>query len=105
MAAFTFVSGDTDSTLEITCTDTADPAVAINLANCTVRLYWQVGDVERGGTMTVTDAANGVAEYTFVTGDLLAGTMTAEVEIEDTSGHILTCQDVLEYAVRERIKP
>jgi len=98
-----FVSGDTGSKLQVTCKDD-DTGTAIDLTGSTVQLQWK----DRSGTfvektMTVTDAANGVAEYQFAAGELFAKKMLFEVEITDSSGNVIRSLSLLEEDVRSAL--
>jgi len=54
-------------------------------------------------TMTVTDAAGGVAKYTFLAGELVKGVIFIEVIITNADSTILTSTDVLSYLVRAKL--
>lgn len=97
-----FVSGDTASTLLVTCQD--DSGTAINLSGAAVNLHWK----DEEGTalvkaMTVVSASVGTCSYQFATGELFAPGMAFEVEITDVSGKKLTNIDVIAVTVREQI--
>ena len=97
-----FVSGDTGSTLLVTCTD--DAGVAINLTGCAIKLRWQ----EAAGTvadkvMTIVDATEGTCSYKFLTGELFAPGMAFEVEITDGSGFKLSNIDLITANVRAQL--
>lgn len=99
---YDFVTGDTGSKLEVTCTD-ASTAEAMNLAASTVRLKWvSHGDVV-SRIMTVTDASAGVAEYQFTAGELEAPAMRFDVEVTDGTGSVRTAVDMVRVAVREEV--
>jgi hypothetical protein len=96
---FSFVAGDTNSVLTVTC-KRSDTGAAINLAGMTVSIRWSVdGGTPVTKSMTITDAANGVCTYTFGTGDLVAGIMRAEVIIT-SSGKVVTSLEPFSFTVR-----
>jgi|WetSurSiteA1Bulk_404760.scaffolds.fasta_scaffold16651_2 hypothetical protein len=79
-----FVAGDTNSKIRFTFKKASDGS-ALDLSGATVDLRWKIGaGILTTSAMTVTDAAGGVAEYLFTTGQLVAGTLTAEGRV--TSG-------------------
>lgn len=99
---FSFVAGDTNSVLTVTCKDAA-AGTPINLSASTVALKWRVdGGTLVSKTMTVTDAANGVVAYTFGSSELAEGIMVAEVEIT-TSGKITTSLEPFRFSIRGRV--
>jgi hypothetical protein len=99
---YSFVSGDTNSVLTVTCTR-ADTLAALNLATATVALKWRIdGGTLQTKTMTVTDAANGIATYTFTTGELTAGLMVAEVEVTD-GGKVISSAETMRFTVRAKV--
>jgi len=98
-----FVQDDSGSKLEVTCKNDADKSV-IDLTGATVMARWKdkAGTVvER--TMTVTDAAGGVAEYQFAAGELEAGTTGYEIEITDAQGGVIKNLSLLLVNIREKI--
>jgi len=98
-----FVEGDTAATLQANCTDKASGA-AINLTGKTVTLWFNYFGVPAvSKTMTVTDAAGGVAKYTFLAGELVKGVIFIEVIITNADSTILTSTDVLSYLVRAKL--
>jgi BppU N-terminal domain len=101
--AFDFVTGDTGSRLVVTCLYN-DTGLPINLTGTIVKLNY----TSNSGTlytrnMTVLDTVAGIAEYRFAAGELLAPVITAEVEVTDNMGVILTSLDVLSLSVRQQI--
>jgi hypothetical protein len=99
---YSFVAGDTDSVLTVTC-KRADTGAVINLSAATVALSWRVD----GGTlvtksMTITDAPNGVCTYTFAVDELVAGIMQAEVEVT-AAGKKVTSVEPFSFTVRPRL--
>ena len=105
--AHDFVEKDTDSKLEVTCKN--QDGSAIILTGSTVKLYWKTTSDTRvkSAVMTVTDAAGGVAEYTFTVDgdnyDLTHGGLEVEIEITDSSGNVVTSMTKLKYSVRRRL--
>ena len=98
-----FVQDDSGSKLEITCQNDDDKSV-IDLTGATVKARWKdkAGTVVEK-TMTVTDAASGIAEYQFATGELEAGTTGFEIEITDAQGGIIKNLNLLLVNIREKI--
>lgn len=96
------VTGDTGSTLTVTCKDGA--GAVINLTGATVELHWEgaSGTVE-SRNMTVSAPATGVAAYTFSAGEIFAPAMAFEVEITDSAGKVVTCTEKIELTAREEI--
>lgn len=95
------VTGDTGSTISVTCKSAA--GVAINLTGATVLFRWEgaAGLVEKAAT--ITDAPNGVCEYQFAAGEIIAPKMKIEVEITDSGGKVVTGTDLIELTVREEL--
>lgn len=102
-ATYDFVTGDTGSTLQVTCKD-RDSGAIIDLTGATVRLRWKdAADVTVTKVMTVTAPLTGVAKYTFGTGELIAPRMRMEVEITDSSAKVITTLSTIDVLVREQI--
>lgn len=102
--AYDFVSNDTGSVLQVTCTNKATRA-AINLTGATVKLKWPGANrtvVEK--TMTVVTPLAGVVSYQFLAGELFAPEMRFEVEITDTGGLRTTMLEPLIVQVRPEFK-
>ena len=102
-ATYSFVENDTASKLEVTCIDN-DSGNAIPLTGKTVTLRWS----DRRGepiarVMTITDAANGVAEYQFAAGELDQPSMQFEVQITNADSTIMKSLDVLVEKVRKEL--
>lgn len=98
-----FVQDDSGSKLEVTCKNDADKSV-IDLTGATVKARWNDKSglvVEK--TMTITDAAGGVAEYQFAAGELEAGTTGYEIEITDAAGGIIKNLNLLLVNIRQKI--
>lgn len=102
---YDFVTGDTASSLQVTCKDKGTGAV-IDLTDCSVILRWRKlsdgTEVEKAMSF-VGSATLGVVKYQFEAGDLEAGKMKFEVEITDGSGHILTLTELIVANVREEL--
>lgn len=98
---YDFVTGDTGSKLQVTCKE-ASTGAAIVLSSATVRLKWLSDGTVVSRTMTVTDAASGIAEYQFAADELEAPSMRFDVEITTASG-VRTAADVVRVSVREEI--
>lgn len=102
--AYDFVSNDTGSVLQVTCTSKSSGA-AINLTGATVKLKWPGSNrtvVER--TMTLVTPLAGVVSYQFVAGELFGPEMRFEVEITDTGGMRTTMLDPIIVTVRPEFK-
>ena len=97
-----FVSGDTGSTLLVTCQD--DSGAAIDLTGATVRLHWQdaTGTVQ-DKAMTIVDETAGECSYKFDVDELFSPAMAFEVEITDATGFKLTNIDLIAVTVREQL--
>lgn len=96
------VTGDTGSKLIVTCRDNETNEV-IDLTGATVKLRWEgdAGVIEK--TMTVTNAAAGIAQYQFLAGEIIVPAMRFEVEITDSGGAIISSLGLIELVVREQI--
>ena len=111
--AYTLVEGDTGVVWTVTITDDAVPPVAVNLTNCKVRMAWTVAvadaagrysvSAKKTGTMTITDAVNGVATYQWKAGELSPGNMVIEVTVETSAGKFITNPILVTREVRSRI--
>jgi len=99
---FSFVAGDTNSVLTVTCKN-SETGAPINLSGCTVKLYYSMdGGTPVSKTMTVTDAPNGICTYTFGALELVAGLMRAEVEVT-AGGKFVTSVEPFRFTVRPRL--
>lgn len=95
-----FVSGDTGSKLEVTC-KRDDTGAVIDLTGSTVKLKWDdAAGALQTKAMTITDAANGIAEYQFLANELFAQQMKFEVEITDSGGKVLHSLELIRENVR-----
>ena len=99
---YNLVAGDTNTALIVTC-KRADTGAAIDLTGATVTLKWRIdGGTLATKTMTITDAANGIASYTFGTSELAAGLMVAEVEVA-VSGKTSSSVEAMRFTVRPKV--
>lgn len=96
------VTNDTGSSLVVNCKDNTT-GLAIDLTGSTVRLRWKNGLVVETRTMTITNAVNGQAKYTFLTGEIIAPKMAFEVEITDSTGKVLSNLKLIEVLVRREL--
>ncbi|SCX94107.1 hypothetical protein SAMN05216420_101396 [Nitrosospira sp. Nl5] len=95
-----FVSGDTGSTLLLTCAD--DAGAAIDLTGCTIKLRWQeAAGTIADKTMTIVSAAAGTCSYKFLAGELYPPAMAFEVKITDAGGFILKNVHLITVTVRD----
>lgn len=84
-----FIKGDHTNTIQWTCTD--ENGEAINLTNVTT-ITLKIGRIGESSNLiektgTVTDAANGVAQFTFADGDLdTEGYFDANIELDYNTG-------------------
>ena len=81
--------GDTGRALQVTL---QDAGTAIDITGATVQLLYRIdGGTITTKTMTITDAASGIAQYTFLAPDLTAeGTLQYQVKLTDSGGAIST---------------
>lgn len=101
------VANDTGTQLSITLKKRKTLQL-IDLTDATVRLKWRIdGAALVTRVMTIVDAAGGVATYQFADGELTAvpfgSTLTAEVEVTDAAGKILTGLTPIELKVRAKV--
>lgn len=97
------VTGDTGSILSLTITDKTTGS-AVNLTGATVRVHWRdAAGALVTGVATITNAAGGLAEYQFTSGQIFAPLMVFEVEVTDSAGKITTGVDTITKTVREQI--
>jgi len=97
------VSGDTGALFIATCTNKESGSI-INLTGASVNLQW----INSAGTpvvraMTIVDAAAGVAQYQFLSGDNQLPAMNVEVSITDATGFVITNPETLFLSVREQL--
>ena len=96
---YDFVQDDTGSTLRVECIDAVGSV--IDITGGTVTLKWR--DKTRQlitRNMSMIDAANGVAEYQFVAGELFAPSMDITVRIVDSGGKVLHSREPIKISVR-----
>lgn len=101
------VAGDTGTVLRVTVRNQQSKG-RLDLTGATVRLIWRIdGGAKQTRVMTLVDAPSGVASYQFATGELTAiaygSTLTAEVEVTDAGGAILTQLQLLDFKVRAKL--
>jgi len=98
-----FVEDDTGSKLEVTCKNDSDKSV-IDLTGSTVKIRWKnlAGAVQEK-TMTVTNAAGGVAEYQFAAGELEIGRNSYEIEITDSGGGVIKNLNLIPVLTRGKL--
>ena len=98
------VAGDVGRVIQLTLTDNLGNIY--NLNGVTVYLFLRTSNgTSFKKTMTIVDAANGVASYTTGSGDLVEGELMLEVELDNygTPGTVLTQDDPLVLIVRKRV--
>ncbi len=104
--AIEFVAGDTGSVYRVTCKNNQDGSV-ISLSGATaVKLNFKIDSgTTKTPDMTITNppGTDGVAEYQFVSGDLVAGRMQAAVEITDSTAKVITELEPLVASVRAKL--
>ena len=97
-----FVAADTNSKLRISLTKKSD-STALDLTGATVNLKWKIGAGSlTTSAMTITDAAGGVCEYLFTSGQLVAGTMYVEAEIT-SAAKVVTTLEIGTFVVRAKL--
>jgi hypothetical protein len=94
-----FVAGDTAAKLRVQCYN-KDGSI-FTLAGRTIRLKFRIGNgALLNVAMTILSPASaGQAEWQFTTGQLVAGTMRAEVEVTIGST-VISSQDIGTFSVR-----
>jgi len=99
--SYKFVSGDTGSTLRVTCLNDDDSAI-INITGATVVLRWlnPTTNAYIEKTMTLITPLSGIADYQFLAGELIAPSMAFEVRITDGSGKIIRSLNPINVDVR-----
>lgn len=96
------VTTDTGSTLVVHCTNAQDQQ-PIDLTGGSVTLRWKAGAIVEERAMTITSAATGTCEYTFLADELTAPRMRFEVEITDAQGFVVSSCQLLDVQVREKL--
>ena len=101
---YDFVALDTNSVVRVTIVNKQTRAV-IDLTNATVVFIFSIDTgPTKSATMTVlVPATAGIAEYQFVTGDLVAGTMTAAIQVTFADTTILSQLDSFTFQVRAKL--
>jgi len=102
---FDFVEGDTNSTVRIPIVNKQTRAV-IDLTNAaTVRFIYTIdsGSTQSRIMTILSPATAGICEYQFVTGDLVAGIMTANIEVTFTDSTILSQLDSFTFNIRAKL--
>lgn len=99
---YDFVQDD-NGVLKVTCLDEA--GAVIPLPGATVTLNWvdDIGGDPVTRPMTITDEANGLAEYEFQTGELIPPVITYEVNIVDVNNDEITSVCLEELKIRSKI--
>lgn len=101
-----FVAGDTGSTLRVTCLDN-ETGLPLDLNSRTVWIKWKSNGTIPAGLPKQMDKVdpqiNGVAEYLFAAGELVAGVMEIEVEVREAGGNSVRNLDLLIETVREAL--
>ncbi len=103
--AIEFVAGDTGSVYRVTCKNNQDGTV-IDLTGASLKLNFKIdGGTLKTPAMTITNlpGTDGVAEYQFVSGDLVAGRMQAAAEITDSTAKVITELEPLVATVRAKL--
>lgn len=96
---YDFVQNDTGSALRITCLD--DAGAAIDITGAALTLLWRdIAGVSVERSMSIIDAAGGVAEYQFAASELFARSMTFTVRIVDALGGVLHSREPIRLTVR-----
>ena len=108
-AEFDFVEGDTLTTIKSALVD-QDNGSALDLTggSASVRfVFRRPGDgawsAPTDRALTVTDAANGLVEYQFLTGELLPGIMRLEASATLSNGKTITTKRFTEFTIRPRL--
>ena len=85
MKSFFQVAGN-EPTVRVTCKDQSLAAIDLTSGSAVIR--WRVSGSTpvSSATMTLDDASAGKVSYKFQAGELVAGTMLAEVVITDAAG-------------------
>ena len=100
--SYDLVTGDTGSTLAVTITNSSTLA-PVNLTGSTVRFRWMDGTGLVEVIATVSDPVNGVAEWTFTTGQITGPVMRIEIEVTDATGKITSGLQPVVLKVRPQI--
>jgi hypothetical protein len=108
-AVFDFVQGDTLTTIKSQLKD-EDTGAVIDLTggSASVRFVFRrpadgAWSTPIDRNLTVTDAANGLVEYQFLTGELLPGIMRLEASASLATGKTITTKRFTEFTIRPRL--
>ncbi len=101
---FPFTEGDTGSVLRITCRN-YDGSV-IDLTGATVKIRWKnkAGTLVSKSMAIVGAPSNGVVEYQFAAGELLAPKMELGYRITDSSGNTISSSKLDVVLVRKPLE-
>ena len=101
---FDFVAGDTNSVVRVTIINKQTRAV-IDLTNATVLFIFSIDTgPTKSATMTVLSPATaGIAQYQFVVGDLVAGRMSAAVQVTFADTTVLSQLDTFIFEIRAKL--
>jgi hypothetical protein len=101
---FDFVAGDTNSVVRVTIVN-KQTRVVVDLTGSTVNFIFSIGTgPTKSAVMTILSPATaGVCEYQFVAGDLVAGTMSAAIQVTFADTTILSQLDSFTFQVRAKL--
>lgn len=100
---YDFVANDTLSKLKVTCVKRSDGS-PVDLTGSTVNLKFRSGSGSiQNRPMVLSDPVNGKVEYTFIAGELIADDLTAEVEITNAGGFIMSSLSFVKHRVRPKL--
>ncbi len=101
---FDFVAGDTNSVVRVTIVNKQTRTV-IDLTGATVRFIYSIdsGSTQSRVMTILSPATAGICQYQFAVGDLVAGTMTANIEITFSDSTILSQLDSFIFQVRAKL--
>lgn len=100
--SYDLVTGDTGSTLAVTITNSSTLA-PVDLTGATVRFRWMGASALVEVIATISDAVNGVAEWTFTAGQIVEPVMRIEVEVTDSNGKITSGLQPIVLKVRPQV--
>lgn len=103
-STYDFVAEDSGPIIELQAKKWYDASV-IDITGYTVTLKFILNDGDlQSRTATITDAANGKAQYRFAAGELgEGGNLRVEWMLTDGSGYLYTSNDSFTYKVRSRL--
>lgn len=101
---YDFVTGDTGSSIKITCKDKETGAI-ISLVGASAKLRWvDITGVPVERTMQIVAPGTlGQVTYTFAANELFGPRMKFEVEVTDSANKIITTVRTIDVNVREQI--